>query len=63
MNQTPANSREINFRLTVAEANMILHAVGKRPFAKVYQLVAKLQHQASEQLGPAQELEGSTHAE
>lgn len=63
MNQTAANSKEINFRLTVAEANLILQAVGELPFAKVYQLVTKLQQQAAEQLGPAPELEGSAHAE
>lgn len=41
---------EIEFRLTVEEANLILEALGEQPFAKVFALVAKIQRQASEQV-------------
>jgi hypothetical protein len=42
--------KEINFTVTVDEANLILRGIGLLPFAEVYQLVAKLQHQAGRQL-------------
>lgn len=43
---------EITLQITVDEANRILEGLGKLPFAEVYQLVAKVQTQASQQLGP-----------
>jgi len=42
--------KEINFTVTVEEANLILRGIGLLPFAEVYQLVAKLQQQAGRQL-------------
>jgi hypothetical protein len=42
--------KEINFTLTTDEANLILEGIGLLPFAKVYQLVGKLQEQARRQL-------------
>jgi hypothetical protein len=42
--------RELNLNITVDEANLILEAIGHLPFARVYQLVAKLQQQASQQV-------------
>lgn len=42
--------KEINFVVTVDEANLILRGIGLLPFAEVYQLVAKLQQQAGRQL-------------
>jgi len=42
--------KEINFTVTVEEANLILKGIGLLPFAEVYQLVAKLQQQAGQQL-------------
>jgi hypothetical protein len=45
-----AGMREINFTVTMDEANMILEGIGLLPFAKVYQLVSKLQEQARRQL-------------
>ena len=42
--------KEINFTVTVDEANLILRGIGLLPFAEVYQLVAKLQQQAGRQL-------------
>ncbi len=45
------NMKEINFTVTIDEANLILRGIGLLPFAEVYQLVAKLQQQAGQQLG------------
>jgi hypothetical protein len=42
--------KELNLRLTIDEANLVLEGLGNLPFAKVYALVAKIQGQASEQL-------------
>ncbi|WP_437316201.1 hypothetical protein [Sorangium sp. So ce385] len=42
--------KEINFTVTIDEANMILEGIGLLPFARVYQLVGKLQEQARGQL-------------
>lgn len=44
--------QEINLRLTIEEANLILEGLGNLPFAKVYALVAKIQDQAGQQLHP-----------
>jgi hypothetical protein len=41
---------EIHLKLSVEEANLILEGLGNLPFAKVYQLVANLQQQASQQV-------------
>jgi len=45
--------KEITWTLTVEEANLVLEGVGTLPFARVYELVAKLQLQASEQVRAA----------
>jgi len=51
--------KEVNFTVTIDEANLILEGVGLLPFAKVYQLVGKLQEQARRQLnGDAADSEG-----
>ena len=42
---------EVEFKVTVDEANLILEGLGKLPFAKVFALVAKVQEQANQQLG------------
>jgi hypothetical protein len=42
--------QEINLRLTIEEANLILEGLGNLPFAKVYALVGKVQDQAGQQL-------------
>lgn len=44
---------EVTLKVTVEEANLILEGVGTLPFARVYELVAKLQRQAGEQLRAA----------
>jgi hypothetical protein len=51
--------KEVTFTVTIDEANLILEGVGLLPFAKVYQLVGKLQEQARRQLNSeATALEG-----
>ena len=42
--------KELNFNVTLDEANLILEGLGHIPFAKVYSLVAKFQAQAQQQL-------------
>ncbi len=42
--------KELNLRLTIDEANLVLEGLGNLPFARVYSLVAKIQGQASRQL-------------
>ncbi len=49
--------KEIEFKVTIDEANLILEALGNLPFAKVYALVGKLQTQASAQLDQPEPLE------
>ncbi len=41
---------EINLRVSLDDANLILDALGQQPFAKVFTLVNKIQQQASEQI-------------
>lgn len=43
-------SAEIKLSVSVDEANQILEALGNLPFARVYELVGKVQRQAREQL-------------
>lgn len=53
--------QEINLKLTIEEANLILESLGEMPFKKVFGLINKIQQQASVQLGgdgQAAELEG-----
>ena len=44
--------QELTFQLGIEEANLILEALGQMSFARVHQLVAKLQQQAAAQLEP-----------
>lgn len=44
------NEKELTFTLTVEEVNLVLEALGKEPFNKVFQLIGKVQQQASAQL-------------
>lgn len=41
---------EIEIKVTIDEANLILEGLGQLPFAKVYSLVGKIQEQAAMQL-------------
>lgn len=43
--------KEINLTVTIDEANLILEGIGHLPFAKVFQLVSKIQEQARRQIG------------
>jgi hypothetical protein len=43
--------KTVNLQLSIEEANLILEALGNLPFSRVYALVAKIQEQASQQLG------------
>ena len=52
--------KTVRLDLTLAEANLILEALGQMPFARVYQLVNKLQQQASGQIEEEQEEQGSS---
>ena len=42
--------KEMQLSVTIDEANLILEALGNLPFTKVYELIGKIQEQASEQL-------------
>lgn len=42
--------QEIELRLTLAEINQILDALGQKQYKDVYQLVTKIQQQAQAQL-------------
>lgn len=50
--------KELTFKLTIEEANLILEGLGTLPFKTVFALIGKIQQQAAEQLnenGQAQE--------
>lgn len=42
--------KQLEFKVSIEEANLILEGLGHLPFAQVYRLVEKLQRQASEQM-------------
>lgn len=42
--------KEINLKVSIDEANIILEALGGLPFSKVYALIGKIQEQAGQQL-------------
>ena len=42
--------QDITLSLAVDEVNLVLEGLGNLPFAKVYELVAKIQGQAAEQI-------------
>ncbi len=42
--------QELELKVTVDEANLILEALGNMPFKQVYALVGKIQEQANRQL-------------
>lgn len=50
----------VRLELTLQETNQILEALGQMPFARVYQLVNKIQQQASEQIEERQEEQDSS---
>lgn len=42
--------QEINLKVSMDEANLILEALGNQPFVKVYSLIGKIQEQAAAQM-------------
>ena len=42
--------KTITLTVSIDEANLILDGIGRMPFAKVYELVAKIQQQAKAQV-------------
>jgi hypothetical protein len=46
--------QEIQLQLTLAEVNQILEALAAKSYKEVFQLVSKIQAQASAQLGATQ---------
>ena len=42
--------QEVQLRLTLAEVNQILDALGEKSYKQVYQLIIKIQQQAESQL-------------
>ncbi|MBI1313834.1 hypothetical protein GC176_21280 [bacterium] len=54
----------IPIRLTVDEINLVLDALGYRPFREVFELMSNLQDQVSTALGqdrPGQQAPGESH--
>jgi hypothetical protein len=45
-----ATMQDLQLRLTLAEVNQILDALGERPYKQTYQLIGKIQQQAEAQL-------------
>jgi len=55
--------KEINFKVTLDEANLVLEGLGHIPFAKVFALVAKIQEQAQQQLNGENPLSGNAETD
>ncbi|NJL14413.1 MAG: hypothetical protein HC913_16325 [Microscillaceae bacterium] len=50
MENLAANPPKITFEVSLEEANLIFKALGRMPFAEVYELIGKLNAQANTQL-------------
>lgn len=48
-------NKELEFKLTLEETNIILSALSKQPFEVVAKLINKISNEAQEQLKPVQE--------
>jgi hypothetical protein len=46
---------KVTINLSIDEANLVLEALGDMPYRRVYELVVKIQQQASEQLNENQD--------
>ncbi|MEM7370302.1 MAG: hypothetical protein AAF587_16965 [Bacteroidota bacterium] len=55
--------QEITLQITIEEANLILDALGSKPFKDVFSLIGKIQQQAGEQLGDQQNMSGQDRPE
>ncbi len=51
------NTNTINLQLTLEEINILLTALGERPYVQVFELVQKIQAQAATQVGEGKEAE------
>ena len=60
--QDPTETR-IKFEVNLEEANTIFKALGKEPFAKVFELIGKLNEQANAQLQSEQNIFGQEKSE
>jgi len=47
-------NKPLELKLTVADINQILEALGQLPYARVYQLIGRIQQQAETQLSGAE---------
>lgn len=58
--------KELTFKLTIEEANLVLEGLGTMPFKTVFALIGKIQNQAAAQLNengmPAENNEPKTPA-
>lgn len=52
------DKQKIKLELTVDQVNVILEALGRLPFAQVYELIHSIQEQAQGQLASASEGQG-----
>lgn len=55
--------KELTLKITFDEANLILDALGDKPFNTVFKLITKIQQQAAAQLSEAGETESSGGAQ
>lgn len=55
--------KDLVFKVSLDETNLILEGLGHLPFARVYALVEKVQRQASEQLKGGSDLVAASAAE
>ena len=51
------NQDTLKLKLTIDEVNKILNALGNLPFSEVFELIGKIQQQASEQISDNNEKE------
>ncbi len=51
----------IEFTLSLEEANVVLEALGQMPFMRVHELIAKIQKQAEAQLQEGQKNHDAKH--
>jgi hypothetical protein len=55
-------TNELNFSLSIDEANVILNALGERPYVQVADLIVKMQLQAQEQLTAKENRSGESES-
>ena len=49
----PPPTDELLLKLSLAEINLLLEALGQLPYARVHEVIARIQRQAHQQLQPA----------